>query len=392
MQRVEQLFSSKRQFIIVVQVVFLVTGVFQTIGNQSVYYQGAGDKRALLGVLAKAFGMVLAVLIPKEKRSEKPQPRQQAGSSGLPITAQQQRKASPAYKIRLKLSLIALIDCLAQVIEMLGIIMAGSGLFQVVYSSVVIFTALLSRVMLQRQLSLRKWLGIVIITMGLMFSAMGAFQGNVHDGAHSISDKHVAQTTATNVLVDMSDSMQLAYKKHSQGVGIVMTLCCTFLFAINYVLSESLLTTASNAPSPLAIQSFTGSVLFCFSMGYCLIYTVPNWDQLVVQSIRSHKGSIASIVILYTGLVIAAFLHCITYYTLLSSLGATSTGVLQSLRAVSVFGMSAWLFCETHHAQCFNTYKGISTFFVVMGILFFSFQSFYKSEKKIFVVDKMEKG
>jgi drug/metabolite transporter (DMT)-like permease len=46
-------------------------------------------------------------------------------------------------------------------------------MFQVIYSSVIVFTALLSRLFLRRYLNLRQWLSILLITIGLAYNAIG---------------------------------------------------------------------------------------------------------------------------------------------------------------------------------------------------------------------------
>lgn len=86
------------------------------------------------------------------------------------------------------------------------------------------------------------------------------------------------------------------------------------------------------------------------------------------------------IAILFSGMV-----HNLSYYKLMGSVGAVSTGILQSLRwelwektqdlysrAVSVFVISALLFCDRHPVQCFNEYKGMSLVCVFIGVLYFS--------------------
>ena len=46
-----------------------------------------------------------------------------------------------------------------------------------------------------------------------------------------------------------------------------------------------------------------------------------------------------------------------------------STGMLQSIRAVLVFGASALLFCDNDEAQCFTPAKGVATVVVAAGVV-----------------------
>ena len=112
-----------------------------------------------------------------------------------------------------------------------------------------------------------------------------------------------------------------------------------------------------------------------FSLIYILLYTIPNIDELIISRIQSHNGNIPLIIICYLMLVIASLGHNIAYFRLLKSVGAVATGVLQALRAISVFGTSALLFCSFDPSQCYNTYKGIATALVAVGVIFFSYFS-----------------
>lgn len=58
-----------------------------------------------------------------------------------------------------------------------GLSMAGSGLFQVVYSSVICWSAMLSRCVLKKVVSTYEWTGIALVTFGLAFSALGESSG-----------------------------------------------------------------------------------------------------------------------------------------------------------------------------------------------------------------------
>ena len=46
-------------------------------------------------------------------------------------------------------------------------------MFQVIYASIVIFNALLSRLLLGRRLNSGQWLAIVVVTAGLALSVIG---------------------------------------------------------------------------------------------------------------------------------------------------------------------------------------------------------------------------
>ena len=57
---------------------------------------------------------------------------------------------------------------------------------------------------------------------------------------------------------------------------------------------------------------------------------------------------------------------------MLGSLGAVTTGVMQSLRAVLVFALSSIAFCSQQQSQCYDTKRGMATLIVVVGVLYYS--------------------
>lgn len=50
----------------------------------------------------------------------------------------------------------------------------GSGLFQVAFSSVAVFSAIYSRIILRTYISPLQWFGIVIVTIGLCVSSLSS--------------------------------------------------------------------------------------------------------------------------------------------------------------------------------------------------------------------------
>jgi drug/metabolite transporter (DMT)-like permease len=157
----------------------------------------------------------------------------------------------------------------------------------------------------------------------------------------------------------------------SQIIGIAATLASCTVFALNYVLIESIIS-APTAPPSQVIQGYAGAYSLGLISIYVVLHTLPNWHVLVTENVTKSNGNWTFIAFVYFGKTCAAFFHSYSYYKLVSLVGAVSTGVLQSLRAVSVFLISAVLFCGLHHEQCYNMMKAISTLVVVSGLYYFS--------------------
>lgn len=87
-------------------------------------------------------------------------------------------------KLRLLYVVSALLDIMGYVIRTIGyldgvgidrrMVYCGSGLFQVAFSSVAIFSAVYSRIFLKTNVSAIQWLGIAIVTSGLIVSPLSS--------------------------------------------------------------------------------------------------------------------------------------------------------------------------------------------------------------------------
>lgn len=95
-------------------------------------------------------------------------------------------KAMKRYEKKLRLLYVvsALLDIMGYVIRTIGyldgvgidrrMVYCGSGLFQVAFSSVAIFSAVYSRIFLKTNVSAIQWLGITIVTSGLIVSPLSS--------------------------------------------------------------------------------------------------------------------------------------------------------------------------------------------------------------------------
>ena len=95
-------------------------------------------------------------------------------------------KAMKRYEKKLRLLYVvsALLDIMGYVIRTIGyldgvgidrrMVYCGSGLFQVAFSSVAIFSAVYSRIFLKTNVSAFQWLGIAIVTSGLIVSPLSS--------------------------------------------------------------------------------------------------------------------------------------------------------------------------------------------------------------------------
>lgn len=242
---------------------------------------------------------------------------------------------------------IGLLDVAGNTLTVVGLTYSGSGIYQVVYSSVVLFGALFSKLLLGKSLNKSQWIGLMTIVLGLSLSALGS--------------------TAT--------------PGNNQTLGIILTLLGTMLYGLSYVAAEKTLNTI-DAPTSSQLQVFSSLVGLGVLFTYFLVYVSPNWYELFTKPVIEKQGHMPTILLLYLSLMFSGLLQNYAYFKIIGSSGAVTTGVLQALRAIAVFVLSSILFCSTDSNQCMNMYKTISAAFVVLGVIYYS-RSNIQEEKPI---------
>lgn len=147
---------------------FLVTGVFITIGNQLIYYQGAGGGGfAMMTVFPNYIGMVLAFTLNFFFKK-----RMKHSDVSAPLHIPKNPPKIRDYQVQILL--VSIVDFGASWCGAVGLYYAGSGIFQVLESSVVVFTAVLSSFILKKALKLSQWFAVFLVSVGLSLSAFSS--------------------------------------------------------------------------------------------------------------------------------------------------------------------------------------------------------------------------
>lgn len=248
----------------------------------------------------------------------------------------------PARRVVLQACGIALLDIVAQTLNYTGASWAGPTVFAIVYSSVTVWTAVVSRVLLSRTLTAPQWAAVWVVFGGLC-------------------------VTATN-------SLQLG-SSVTQGTALVVL--GSALHGSAYVLSEAImkedvvlhtLTVRQNA----AIQ---GTVA-CLSLGiWQVVFTLPRWQNVLGGPLQQAGTSGWEAVAILAAFALANLVHSVTFSHTLKYYpgGATSAGVMKGLQAVLVFVAAHWLFCGRIGGteMCFTPTKLVSLLTVSGGVAWF---------------------
>ncbi|KAL0135958.1 hypothetical protein V8B55DRAFT_1551875 [Mucor lusitanicus] len=354
------------------QVMFLITGLCTTLGTQWLFYHGAATGDSYLAQLAQYLGMVLVgLIIPVLLRNKQKgysrinqeehghdidmvQVNHPTQDEHIPTTTISQYEEGPIpHKSVIKL---AVLDVFANFCVTVGFAIVGSGMYQVIYSSVVIWCAILTWLFMKRTLSTMQWIAIFGTSAGLAISSMGNFS--------SSSAEVDAQSAAKTTILMF---------------GTLMTLGGTFFYSCVYVYSDYIMSQQKPPPLPARICFYSGIYTSIISLVWISLYTLPRFDQLI----HLKEGTtMDSVWFMYLLVIVANASHSWNYYELIDRTGSVATGILQGLRAVLIYIISDAWYCESDSAQCFTTYKGVGSLLVIGCVLLFTIGRSGSAEKK----------
>jgi drug/metabolite transporter (DMT)-like permease len=268
------------------------------------------------------------------------------GPAFLIFTLQGETQAStPTARMLLKATVIALIDIGAQALNYTGAGLAGPTIFSVVYSSVTVWSAVFSRIFLQRTLTPTQWLAVLIVIGGLAITATNS----VHLGP------------------DVTH-------------GTLLVFAGSAVHALVYVMSEAVMTFSHDPSERLTVRqnaAIQSTVALIALTAWQFIYTFQSsrYEQLVLEPARAAGTTVVTAVVIFGGFALANLVHSITFYHTLAYYpgGATSAGVMKALQAVMVFAVAHLLYCGRIGGEemCFTTSKFLSLCTVVGGVTLF---------------------
>ncbi|SAM05723.1 hypothetical protein [Absidia glauca] len=332
---------------------FVLSGVVSTLACQWIFYHGAATGDSYLTQLSQYVGSILVgLLIPSmlKRKTEQyfklPNPQEPIdldifGNADLDEHGEKDSdlyvEGPIAHATIIKLSVL---DVFANFCVTLGFAIVGSGMYQVIFSSVVIWCAILSYFSLGRTLTKLQWLAIFGTSAGLAICSLGTI------GTTSDDPENAATLT----------------------FGTLLTVAGTFFYSCAYVYGDVILSKQLPPPLPARICSYMGMYSTVMSLVWISIYTLPRYDQLIDIGVTS-KYVVWGMYLLSA---LSNTAHSWNYYELIDRTGSVATGILQGLRAVLVYGISHVWYCSSDSVQCFTTYKGFGSMLVVLCVCLFT--------------------
>ena len=396
---------------LIILALFVATGVASPLLISLLQNNGACESTTLLFVLPNYFGMAGSILVnraPEALRGKRggyfkiaeppkdssPSPHiaseqddeKYAGFVSSPSTPS--RAAAAAEKKNsaiphLLIFLLCILDVISASMNFTGLVYAGSAIFTVVYSSMTMYTAIFSWIILGRRLKALQWLGIWVIVMGLSLTSVFVPSttgpeidvgdgGGSSDSGSSDSGSGDGDGTKGPMQVHIA-APEILSESSRISLGIFLVVCGSLFHSLSYILSEIILTSFKGTVTPVMLSTTMG-LFGCVVFGmWQLIYTVPRFQTLVLDEIAKHQGDINVIWVSYIVLAVSSLVHAVTFFSLIQRVGSTTTGVLKGVQSVLVFVLSHYLFCSVSQAQCFTETKGVSLGLVLLGVFLYSY-------------------
>lgn len=307
----------------------VATGVYWGVCMQLIFYQGAGHPMAMLPNLDWYVGMMLVY----------------AGR----LCQGRETKARYATVRQRHVLPIAVCDYIGTVGTTVGLVLSGSALFGIIYSSVTVWTALFTCLILRKSQTLVKMVGIATVVIGLALPTLDE-AGDVDDGGAS----------GGRVLA-----------------GILLTFVGTLFYALEYTLCERAFTLYDRPLDSKQLCFYTGVWGLCFTGVWMTAYTVPRWETLVSDEVARSEGSPLLLTVLFASHTLNNGLHNAAWFVVCELESGVSTGLLMGLKAAALFVASSVCFCksqspwpellEEHSEQCMTSTKTLATAIVLTG-------------------------
>lgn len=234
-----------------------------------------------------------------------------------------------------------------------GMAYAGSGTYQVLYSSVVVWAALGAYVFMGRTLTPRQAGGVAAVMAGLALSSLAGSGG----GGGGRPSSPAGALSPSSVLL-----------------GSGLSVACAMTYGAVYVLSEAV-SRAPDYPGPRGLAWRVGAGIVGVLAAYIAVAVAPRWRAVAARLAAAGRLTPGRALALYAALAASSAAHSATYFKLVARSGAAATGIFSSLRAVGVFLASHPLFCAAQPAQCLTPGRAAASAVVVAGVLAFSWSS-----------------
>ncbi|KAH8050195.1 hypothetical protein JL721_11456 [Aureococcus anophagefferens] len=314
---------------LIAKVIFLATGVWWGVGVQLMVYAGiAAEPSALLPNFTWYASMLLGLLLSERFVRVSCCSAEEPAGCGVSLGPAAARprggrrgkarrcawwRLPPARGLVGDRDLVAaaLCDYFGTVATAMGLTLAGSGIFGIIYSSVSCWAALFSYCILGRRL--------------VPLSALRA----PPCASDAAGETPVASAT---------DERDAAEPRRASGNEAIVEM-----------------------------MYYMGLWGLGLSALYTAVVVAPRWDYLVAAPVRVSGATPRYLTALVVSHTFSNWLHNLSWFIICDREGSVATGLLQGLKAVLLFGGSSLAFCDRQESQCMTRPKVLATAIVVAG-------------------------
>jgi len=302
--------------------VYIASGISQPLLADVLRDEGLSEPSTLLYVIPTYVGMAFAALF--------------------------NPKAIHRGKVRWKwIFVMCSCDVVAMSLCYIGNVLAGSIVYTIIYSSVTIWTALMSVFLLKRPLTIGQWAGVALVSVGISLTAIDSSKQGDH-----------------------------------MFFGSIVLIVGTIVHSSTYIMSDYMF----NLPEPIpedVLCSLNGVGGLIWYGIWELSYTLPRWTELVTDKIEEKNGKMDIIMITVCFQALASLLHAVSFFRVVNHMGAVTAGVCKGLQAGGTFIFAALFFCKSDSSMCFTAMKAVSFFVVVGGVMIYSLNAAKEKKDKV---------
>lgn len=353
--------------------ILVLSGTLKTLTTQLATDQAATDTSTLILIWINYFGQWIFGVISKfvRKRYDNNNDINRSNPISDKIVDSKHGDHSSTLTSHTLLILIAALDVIGCIFCLVATVMIGSGLYQVLYASILVMTALLSQWILGYKQNRRQWIFLILVTIGL-WSCSFASHTTTSGGSLLTENSVVNEMDECRKYFPIGICQYLSL----HVIGIVLTLIGTFIYAIQSVLCELMNSRPSLKVSSGILNGAIGWYGLIMSTVWIVVYTIPNWNELVTRPMSAHQLTlfdVSRVLLLY---LLSNVFHRITYWTVVEKTGSIFAGLSNALRTVAVYFLSAWLFCsDTNLKQCATPMKTYAAIGVALAVIMYQLAS-----------------
>ncbi|SBT70417.1 drug/metabolite transporter, putative [Plasmodium malariae] len=293
-------------------ILFLLSYCFQPLLIDIIKYNGCGNSSTFIFLIPHYLSMIIVGFLPKKQKLTECN--------------------------WMKIFFVSILDLINQVLKKVGLLYAGSAIYIIIDSCTLIFTAMWRKILLNKKISNFQLLGILLITFGIAIK---------------------------------SNNLKFEIDRE-EVIGVILIIISNFLMGLTFVLNEKYM----NQMEGQNIVCLMGIFCLSFVSIWTAIWTLPNFNHLILENIKKKQGDIKTIWLSFLGLFAFNIITSSTLWYIMKISGSLTVGILKGLKVAIIFLFSHIFFCKYDSKQCLNLHSTLSVFCCIVGVLIYSFNGY----------------